>query len=43
MNYQRADYITHARAHLVSLGVGFRAGANVGYLAYSRRRNILPF
>ena len=24
-------------------GVGFRLGANVGYLAYSRRRRINPF
>jgi hypothetical protein len=24
-------------------GVGFRAGASVGYLAFSRERNILPF
>jgi hypothetical protein len=40
VNYQRADYITLAP---IRSGVGFRAGANVGYLAYSRRRNILPF
>ncbi len=39
VNYQRADNIT-----LVPMraGVGLRAGANVGYLAYSRERNILP-
>ena len=24
-------------------GVGLRLGANIGYLAYSRQRNILPF
>lgn len=40
VNYQRADYITLAP---IRSGVGFRAGANIGYLAYSRRRNILPF
>ncbi len=40
VNYQRADDITLAP---VRAGVGFRLGANVGYLAYSRRRHILPF
>jgi hypothetical protein len=40
VNYQRADEITLAP---MRAGVGFRLGANVGYLAYSRRRNILPF
>jgi hypothetical protein len=40
VNYQRADNITLAP---MRVGVGFRAGANVGYLAYSRNRNILPF
>jgi len=40
VNYQRADYVTLAP---IRSGVGFRAGANVGYLAYSRQRNILPF
>lgn len=40
VNYQRADYITLAP---IRSGVGFRAGANIGYLAYSRQRNILPF
>ncbi len=40
VNYQRANGIT-----LVPMraGVGARLGANVGYLAYSRGRNILPF
>jgi len=40
VNYQRAEGIT-----LVPMrtGVGLRAGANVGYLSYSRRRKILPF
>jgi hypothetical protein len=40
VNYQRADDITLAP---MRVGVGLRSGANVGYLAYSRRRNILPF
>ena len=39
-NYQRADDITLAP---MRAGVGFRLGANIGYLAYSRRRRILPF
>lgn len=40
VNYQRAENIT-----LVPMrtGVGLRAGANVGYLSYSRRRSWLPF
>ena len=40
VNYQRRDDVT-----LVPMraGVGLRLGANVGYLSYSRRRNILPF
>ena len=40
VNYQRADEITLAP---IRAGVGFRLGANIGYLAYSRKRNILPF
>lgn len=40
VNYQRADGITLAP---IRSGVGLRAGANVGYLAYSRQRNWLPF
>jgi len=40
VNYQRADDITLAP---IRSGVGFRAGANVGYLAYSRQRNWVPF
>ncbi|GJL96289.1 MAG: hypothetical protein DHS20C06_01060 [Hyphobacterium sp.] len=40
VNYQRADGITLAP---IRSGVGLRVGANVGYLAYSRRRNWLPF
>jgi hypothetical protein len=40
VNYQRADGITLAP---IRAGVGLRLGANIGYLAYSRQRNILPF
>ncbi|MDE2486130.1 MAG: DUF1134 domain-containing protein [Alphaproteobacteria bacterium] len=40
VNYQQADGITLAP---MRAGVGFRLGANVGYLAYTRKRNILPF
>jgi hypothetical protein len=40
VNYQRADTITLAP---IRAGVGLRLGANIGYLAYSRQRNILPF
>jgi hypothetical protein len=40
VNYQRASGITLAP---IRAGVGWRLGANVGYLAYSRQRNILPF
>jgi hypothetical protein len=40
MNYQRADEITLAP---IRVGLGFRLGANIGYLAYSRHRNIIPF
>lgn len=40
VNYQRADNVTLAP---IRSGVGLRAGANVGYLAYSRQRNWLPF
>lgn len=39
VNYQRAENITLAP---MRLGVGLRLGANVGYLAYTRRRHILP-
>ena len=39
INYQRADGITLAP---IRAGVGLRLGANVGYLAYSRKRNIVP-
>jgi hypothetical protein len=39
VNYQRAEGIvlTPIRA-----GVGFRLGANLGYLVYSKKRHILP-
>lgn len=40
VNYQRADNVTLAP---IRSGVGLRAGANVGYVAYSRRRNWIPF
>jgi hypothetical protein len=40
VNYQKADQIVLAP---IRAGVGFRLGANVGYLAYSRKRNLLPF
>jgi hypothetical protein len=40
VNYQQADGITLAP---MRAGVGFRLGANVGYLAYTRKRNLLPF
>lgn len=40
VNYQRADNITLAP---MRAGVGLRAGANVGYLAYSRKQRINPF
>ena len=40
VTYQRADDITLAP---IRSGVGLRAGANVGYVAYSRRRNWIPF
>ncbi|RKQ96077.1 DUF1134 domain-containing protein [Maricaulis maris] len=40
VNYQRADDVTLAP---IRSGVGLRAGANIGYLAYSRRRAWLPF
>jgi hypothetical protein len=40
VNYQRSDDITLAP---IRAGVGLRLGANLGYLAYSRKRHILPF
>jgi hypothetical protein len=40
VNYQRASGITLAP---IRAGVGLRLGANVGYLAYTRKRNVLPF
>jgi hypothetical protein len=40
VNYQRADGIVLAP---IRTGVGLRAGANVGTMAYSRQRNLLPF
>lgn len=40
VNFQKANGITLAP---IRAGVGVRLGANVGYLAYSRKRNIIPF
>lgn len=40
VNYQRRDNITLAP---MRAGVGLRLGANIGYLAYSRRRRLNPF
>ncbi|RAK56872.1 DUF1134 domain-containing protein [Phenylobacterium deserti] len=40
VNYQKASGITLAP---IRAGVGLRLGANVGYLAYTRKRNFLPF
>ncbi len=40
VNYQRSEGIVLAP---MRAGVGFRAGANVGYLKYSKKRKILPF
>lgn len=40
VNYQKANGITLAP---IRAGVGMRLGANVGYLAYSKKRNIIPF
>jgi len=40
VNYQRAADVTLAP---IRTGVGLRLGANVGYLAYTRQRNVLPF
>jgi hypothetical protein len=40
VNYQQTEDIVLAP---IRAGVGFRLGANVGYLAYSRRRNYFPF
>ena len=40
MNYQQADQIALAP---IRTGVGFRLGANVGYLAYTRKKNLFPF
>ena len=40
VNYQQADGIILAP---VRTGVGLRLGANIGTMAYSRQRNLLPF
>jgi len=40
VNYQRSGRISLAP---MRTGLGLRAGVNVGYVSYSRERNILPF
>jgi hypothetical protein len=40
VNYQQTEDIVLAP---IRAGVGFRLGANVGYLAYSRKKNYFPF
>ncbi|MEW5789430.1 MAG: DUF1134 domain-containing protein [Pseudomonadota bacterium] len=40
MNYQQRDEIVLAP---IRLGVGWRAGASVGYMHYTRERSYLPF
>ncbi len=40
VNYLRGDGMTLAP---IRAGVGLRLGASVGYLSFSRQRNILPF
>jgi hypothetical protein len=40
VNYQKASDIILAP---IRAGVGLRLGANIGYLAYSRQRNLFPF
>ena len=39
VNYQRADGVTLAP---IRTGLGLRLGANLGYLAYSRKRHVIP-
>jgi hypothetical protein len=39
VNYQRAEDVTLAP---IRAGVGLRLGANLGYLAYSRKRHFVP-
>ena len=40
VNYERADGITLAP---MRTGVGLRAGANVGYLTFTREHSLNPF
>lgn len=40
VNYQRSGRISLAP---IRAGVGFRTGVNIGYLSYTRDRDILPF
>ena len=39
VNYQRAEDITLAP---IRAGVGLRLGANIGYLAYTRKQHVIP-
>jgi hypothetical protein len=39
VNYQQAGDI---RLAPIRIGLGFRAGANIGYLSYTRERNVVP-
>jgi hypothetical protein len=40
VNYQRSGRISLAP---IRAGVGFRTGINIGYLSYTRERDLLPF
>jgi hypothetical protein len=40
VNYQRSGRVSLAP---IRAGVGFRTGVNIGYLSYTRERDILPF
>ncbi len=40
VNYQRSGRISLAP---IRAGVGFRTGVNIGYLSYTKERDILPF
>jgi len=39
VNYQQAGEVKLAP---MRIGLGFRAGANIGYLSYTRERNVVP-
>lgn len=40
VNFQKANGVTLAP---IRAGVGLRLGANVGYLSYTKKRNVIPF